>query len=120
MAKSRLHAQARNRLISIQRRTDSGEGSWGQPRDAWVQYRKLWASIRFASGMGFASNEGVQADREASRSVASFRVAYREDIDPGSMRVVHRGRIFDIVEVLPDEVRKEYIDIAVTTGVSEG
>jgi len=115
-----LRAQSRSRLIEIQRRTDTGEGSWGQPKDEWVFYSRRWANIKFATGMGFAANELPRADREASRSLASMRIGYCEDIRSGSMRVVHRGRVYDIVEVLPDEAGKRYVDLAVAVGLSEG
>lgn len=100
-----------NRRIRIERQ-DAGRSASGQPVKApWTLVQKRWASILYSNGRQY-----VAADREISGATVSIRIRYGATVDPG-MRVVHDGQSFEILAVLPDEVRREHIDLACSAGV---
>ncbi|MCP3022300.1 phage head closure protein [Cupriavidus basilensis] len=86
----------------------------GQEVKTWVPLAKVWASIRHKGGL-----ETIRAEAEASIVQASIRVRYREDID-ATMRVQHGARVYEIRAVLPDELRREYVDLVCEVGASRG
>lgn len=100
-----LRAGTLNRLLTIQR-LDGGKDAWGQPLpDVWVDVCKPWANIRHLSGA-----EAIKADAVASTVRASIRIRYRTGIDAG-MRVLHGTTVYTIKAVMPDEARREFIDL---------
>lgn len=100
-----MRAGTLNSQVMIQRRA-SGKDAWDQPLpEAWVNYRPLWANIKHQTG-----SQAIKADAPVSTVRASIRIRYCTDIDAG-MRVVHRSTIYDIQAVLPDEVRREHVDL---------
>nr|WP_308428267.1 phage head closure protein [Pigmentiphaga litoralis] len=102
-----------NRRITIQRRGSDLDG-WNQPQpDSWSDVATLWASIRTMNGREFAA-----ADRDASSVTASIRLRYRTDLTAG-MRVLHGSTIYNVTAVLPDELRREHVDLACTTGMGQ-
>ncbi|WP_343728519.1 phage head closure protein [Duganella sp.] len=90
--------------IAIQRRA-VGQDEIGQPVEAWEEVTKVWANIRHPSGI-----EAARAGASTSLVRASIRIRYRADCSAG-MRVVHKTMVYDIQAVLPDEVRKDYVDL---------
>lgn len=114
-----LNAQQLNRRIRLQRRAP-GQDDLGQPVTDWETFATVWAYAKFQSGMGFVGQEMFAGGNEVSRPVASFRVRWRNDIEP-SMRIVDQAdRIYDIRVVLPDEQDHRYLDLGVATGASNG
>ncbi|MGC3984832.1 MAG: phage head closure protein [Pseudorhodoferax sp.] len=94
-----------NRRIQIEKRGPAKDG-WGQPApEAWLPHVKLWANIRHQSGA-----ESIRADAPTSAVRVSIRIRYRTDIKP-AMRAVYMGKAYDIKAVLPDEVRREHVDL---------
>lgn len=94
-----------NRRIEIQRR-GAAVDDWGQPvPEAWDPHVKLWANIRHQSGA-----ETIRADAPSSAVRVSIRIHYRTDIEP-AMRAVYQGKVYDIKAVLPDEVKREHVDL---------
>lgn len=94
-----------NRRIEIQRRGEAVD-EWGQPApESWVKVRDLWASIKHQNG-----SQSIKADTPTSRVRASIRIRYRTDIDAG-MRVVYKGTVYEIEAVLPDEEKRERVDL---------
>lgn len=100
-----MSAGSLNRRITLQRRA-VGQDATGQPIETWQDVATVWASIRHLSGV-----DSIKADRDVSVARASIRLRYRLDIDAG-MRVKHGGVIYGIKAVLPDEVKREYVDLA--------
>ena len=100
-----MRAGTLNSQVMIQRRA-SGKDAWGQPLpEAWVNYRQLWANIKHQTG-----SQAIKADASVSTVRASIRIRYCTDIDAG-MRVLHGRNVYDILAPLPDEVRREYVDL---------
>lgn len=93
----------RNR-INIERRTSS-QDALGQPVETWALVAAVWADIRHVSGL-----ETIKASADTSTVRASIRIRYRTGLDAG-MRVTHGATTYDIKAVLPDEARREYVDL---------
>lgn len=77
----------------------------GQPVQTWADVATVWADIRTMGGI-----ESIKANASTSIIKASIRVRYRTDINAG-MRVLHGSTAYDIKAVLPDEGRKQYVDL---------
>ncbi|OZI32537.1 head-tail adaptor protein [Bordetella genomosp. 10] len=71
----------------------------------WVEFASAWASIRHTSGLKALI---AGADRPIVR--ASVRLRYRRDVSMG-MRLVHGDDHYVVEAVLPDEDRREYVDL---------
>lgn len=100
-----MRAGTLNSRVMIQRRA-SGVDDWGQPLpEAWVNLRPLWADIKHQTG-----SQAIKADAPVSTARASIRIRYCLGIDAG-MRVVYRATVYDIQAVLPDEQKREYVDL---------
>lgn len=93
-----------NREVKI-KRPEGGSDEAGQPLLGWIDVAKVWANIKFQSG-----SESIRADAVTSVARASIRIRYREDID-ASMRVYRGTAVYSIKAVLPDEARREYVDL---------
>jgi SPP1 family predicted phage head-tail adaptor len=102
-----------NKRVLIQRPA-SGVDSIGQPVGGWATVARVWADIRFASGL-----QAVLGDAVVSVAKASVRIRKRRDV-VASMRVVHGSRVFDILAVLPDEQGDDYCDLVCETGQNDG
>jgi len=81
----------------------------GQPlAEAWAPFANVRANVRHLSGAA-----AIKADGEASVVRASMRIRYREDITAG-MRAQEGADLYNIDAVLPDKVRREFVDLACT------
>lgn len=94
----------RNKVV-IQAQS-SGQDDWGQPIDTWAPVATVWADIRHQSGL-----ETIKADSPASVVKASVRIRYRTGLNAG-MRVVHGATTYNILAIMPDEAKKQYLDLA--------
>lgn len=99
-----LGAGSLNRRINIERRATT-QDVLGQPVETWDLVAAVWADIRHMGGM-----ESIKAGADVSTVRASIRIRYRAGIDAG-MRVTHGADVYDITAVLPDEARREYVDL---------
>jgi SPP1 family predicted phage head-tail adaptor len=95
-----MRAGKLNRRITIQQP--------GPTRD------EVWADILYLNGRQYATSNA-----EASSATVSIRVRYRTDLN-ATMRVVYGATIFDILAVLPDEENRDHVDLACSTGASNG
>jgi len=95
-----------NRKIVIQSQTAT-QDAIGQPLpDTWTTFASPWAHIRFMNGV-----ETMKGDSPTSVAKASIRIRYREDIT-NAMQVVYNGITYRILAVLPDEAKREHVDLA--------
>ena len=95
-----------NRRIVIQSQTATQDAA-GQPLpDTWSTFATVWANIRFNSGY-----ESIKGESVASIARASMRIRYREDIT-NKMRVTHNSITYEIKAVMPDEAKREFVDLA--------
>ena len=114
----KLPAGKLNRQITIQRKTRMRDAA-GQTIDNWVNHARVWANFKTITGSAFSNQEFISGDVEVDRVVTSIRIRYREDLK-SDMRVVYRGKYYDIKAVLPDEEFREYLDISVSEGANLG
>lgn len=100
-----MRAGTLNSRVMVQRR-GVAEDEWGQPLpEAWLDFRPLWANVKHQTG-----SQAIKAGAPVSIVQASIRIRYRTDID-SSMRVVHGSTVYEIKAVLPDEVKREHVDL---------
>lgn len=100
-----MRAGTLNRLVIIQRRGPAAN-EWNEPLpNVWVDVCKPWANIKHLSG-----SETIKADAVTSTVRASIRIRYRAGLDAG-MRVLHGATVYAIKAVMPDEVRREHVDL---------
>lgn len=101
-----LPAGQLNRRVQLQRR--KAGGSLGHPSTDWEDMGKpAWARIRAGAGAG---NEAIIAGQVASRVGVTIRLRFRQDVT-ASMRVLHKGAVYDIEAVQPDWTGREYVDL---------
>lgn len=77
----------------------------GQPLTTWTTLATVWAEIRYRRGL-----ESIQADQMTSQVSCRIRIRWRTDVHAG-MRVRSAGTTFNIHAVLPEEVKREYVDL---------
>jgi SPP1 family predicted phage head-tail adaptor len=100
-----MDVRRRNRLVTIQQQS-STQDTAGQPVQTWTDLASVWANIKYLNGI-----ESIKADAETSAAKASIRIGYRTDVT-AAMRVSIGETVFQIKAVLPDEVGKQYCDLA--------
>ncbi|ATQ77900.1 head-tail adaptor protein [Massilia violaceinigra] len=97
-------AQTLRDLVTIQ--APAGRDAIGQPiPGGWVEFAKVWADILHTGGM-----EAIKAGAVTSTVQASIRLRQRAGLHAG-MRVLHDGTIYKVLAVLPDKVRRQYLDL---------
>lgn len=99
-----LAAGSLNRLVRIQR-AEQRENPANEPDPQWVDVGRAWASIKHTSGL-----KAVLAGADTPVVRASIRLRYRRDIVM-DMRVVHGDDTYVVEAALPDEDRREYVDL---------
>ena len=85
------------------------QDAYGADVTAWQTLAELWADVRHTSG-----KEAISGDAIASTAKASMRIRYRTDLTlTAGMRVVvvSTGTVYNILAVLPDVNRREYVDL---------
>ncbi|MFZ6801931.1 phage head closure protein [Undibacterium sp. Di24W] len=100
-----MNAGRLNRRITIQS-FGTTQDAIGQEIQDWSTFAQPWANIRFLNGV-----ESVKADAEVSVSKVSIRIRYRQDITE-AMRIVYNGITYQIKAVLPDEAKRDHVDLA--------
>jgi len=108
--------------IAIQERVDMQDGETGDVSHVWVTVndsRGNWsavaAAIMAASAREFEAAAAVQAETSTR-----FVIRWRAGVLP-TMRLVHKGRPYNIRGVLPDaDSGLEYLTLTCTDGVNDG
>lgn len=93
-----------NRRITIQQPA-TGSDAGGQPNTGWTLFAYAWASV--------LNENGAQTNRAGAESVlirASIRIRYRTDLNE-RMRVLVGSTTYKINAVVPDDLRREYVDL---------
>lgn len=76
---------------------------------------KVWANVRFMSGMESLRTEAIVASLRAS-----IRILFRNDLLP-TARATYNGQVFDIVSIQPDPgTGRDYLDLVCWTGANDG
>ncbi|MDR2173657.1 MAG: phage head closure protein [Burkholderiales bacterium] len=103
----------RSRVV-IQRGVSDKTDKFGQPVVTWEDVVTVWANIRYLNGKEF-----LTAGTEVSAATVSVRIRYRTDIT-ADMRVLIGDAILNIKAVLPDEAKREHVDLVCETGANNG
>lgn len=98
--------------VTIQQEVETQDPDTGAVSVSWVTYADRWAEYIALSVRQFIAAAGVQSEVKGH-----FRVRMDEGIK-ASMRVIHRGKAFAILGVMPDpDSGLEYMTLAVSEGV---
>ena len=108
-------AQAAGKLrhrVELQEQKIAQDPNTGEMLSTWVTIARPWAEIVPMSGREF-----LAAAAEQSEVRGRIVIRYREDVD-ASMRVVYRGKYYNIHAVLPDaESGLEHLTLMTGEGV---
>ena len=99
-----MQAGRLNSRVTIKQLTD-GQDEIGQPVQMWTDLATVWANIKHKSG-----SETIKADQDVSIVQASIRIRRRTDVT-AAMRVHHGATVYEIRAILPDEDRREHVDL---------
>lgn len=101
----------RHRVL-IEQQVETQNPETGAMETAWVEYGSRWAEYVASSVREFIAASSTQSEVKG-------RFVFRED--PGiapEMRVIHRGKTYDVLGVMPDpDSGLEYITCPVSEGV---
>lgn len=100
--------------VTIQKQVQSRTPE-GDVKIAWVNHAEVWAEVAPVSVREFIAGQSQQ-----SQVTARIVVRYRDDLD-ATMRILHRGRIYNPQGWLPDpDSGLEYLTAPCTEGVNDG
>ena len=88
--------------VTLQR-FQQGQDAYGGPVETWEDVAIVWASLEAMSGREFFASQ--QAQSEVTQRI---RIRYRPDVT-ADMRVIHNGKVFNIVAPLPDNRGRELV-----------
>lgn len=98
--------------VSLQRAGEVQDGN-GEMIPGWPEVIKLWADIRFQTGL-----QAVNADAQTSIAKVSIRIRQRAGV-VATMRIVDAaGVIYSIDAVLPNKQSREFMDLVCTQGAN--
>ncbi|RYE50993.1 MAG: head-tail adaptor protein [Rhizobiaceae bacterium] len=101
--------------VTIQRAEFSQDPVTGEITPSWVEVAKVWAAIEPLSAREF-----IAAAASQSEVAARIVIRYRPGIT-STMRVLYRGKIYNIQGVLADmESGLDYLTLPCSEGVSDG
>lgn len=101
--------------LTLQKRVETQDPVTGELTHTWTTVAEIWGKVEALSGREFISAQALQ-----SKVTAKIRIRYRDDID-ASMRISHRGKIYNIEAVLPDNISGlEWITLPCSEGVNDG
>lgn len=101
--------------VALQRRVRTQDPVTGEITHEWQTVANVWASVEPLSAREFISAQAVQ-----SKVSARIVIRYRPDVD-AAMRIMHRGKMYNIEGVLPDPVSGlEYLTLPCSEGVNDG
>lgn len=106
--------QLRHR-VSLQKPERAQDPVTGELITTWSEVAKIWTKVEPLSVREFITAQATQ-----SKISARITMRYRAGLD-ASMRIVHRGTVYNIAGVLPDaDSGLEHITLPVSTGVNDG
>ncbi len=106
--------QLRHR-ITIEKPGQTQDPETGEMIPDWEVVATVWAAKRPSSAREFKQSQAGQ-----SEVTGEFQIRYRPGID-ATMRIVHKGQIFNIEGVLPDDRSgREHLTLPYSEGVNDG
>lgn len=101
--------------ITLQSRVETQDPDSGVMTQGWADFATgVWASVEPLSAREFIASQATQA-----MVTTRVTIRYRADVVP-TMRLVHRGKTYNIEGVLPDkDSGLEYLTLACSSGDNE-
>lgn len=100
--------------VTIQSQAQTQDAQTGELTVTWTDVATVWAAVEPVSVREFIASQEPNA-----KITARVVIRYRDGID-ASMRLIHRGRIFNIHGVLEDmDSGREYLTLPVSQGVND-
>ena len=100
--------------VTIQRQTHTQNSKTGEITVAWTDVATVRAAVEPVSAREF-----VAAQEPNSKITARVTIRYRSGID-ASMRLIHRGRLYNIHGVLEDMGSgRDYLTLTVSEGIND-
>lgn len=111
-----LNAGRLRHRIDIQRPRNSRDEESGAANVAWLdKYTSVPCEFTYLS-----ARELIAAQTTKSKVTARVLIRFRADVDP-SMRILFRGKVYNIEGVLPDaDSGREYLTLPVSEGTNDG
>ncbi|MEN7529336.1 phage head closure protein [Cupriavidus sp. DL-D2] len=111
-----MRAGQRSERVEIQRPAN-GKDELEQPTIGWETVRPVWANILHRTGI-----EAIRADAPTSIVQASVRIPWpAADGVTTAMRVLCAdGTAYGIKAILPDRVKRQFVDLVCETGAADG
>lgn len=101
--------------VQLQQNVSTQDPNTGAPISSWQTIAEPWAQIVPMSGREFLS-----ASAEQSEVRGRIVIRYRGEVT-SKMRILHRGKYYNILAVLPDaESGKEHLTLMTGEGVRLG
>lgn len=102
-----IAAGALDQRITFQRRSEGSDPVYGTPSQTWTDVCTVWAEVQdMLPSRGERVAEGVRIANRPAR----VRIRYRADIS-SDMRIVHRGRVLQIVGGPAELGRREGLEL---------
>lgn len=103
--------QLRHR-VTLQRNAVTQDPDTGEMVSGWQDVAQVWAAILPSSGREFIAAAAAQSEVQGK-----IVIRFRGDVD-ASMRVVHGGKYFNVLAVLPDaDSGREHLTLMTSEGV---
>lgn len=101
--------------VALQQLLQTQDPVTGELSDDWVTVATVWAAVEPLSAREFIAAQAGQ-----SEITARVTIRHRPGID-GTMRLVHRGQVYNIHAPLPDpKSALHYLTLPVSMGVNDG
>lgn len=105
-----MDARRLNRRVLIQRLVTGKDGIGQRGTQGWVPLITAGDGKVHANILSRNGSESIKAGAETSSAAVSIRIRYRTNVT-AAMRVLHGTTTYEIKAVLPDEARREYVDL---------
>lgn len=92
--------------VTLQSFSDAQNPSTGALTRTWDDEADVWADVRYQKGL-----EAISSATLVSTVKCSIRIRYRSDVI-ASWKVLHDGKEFNIVGVMPDPTNRRFLDLA--------
>lgn len=96
-------SKLRHRVTFLQRIVELDK--WNQPKETWVIFAEVWASVEPISGREYWASSQVQ-----SEVTHRIRIRYLPGLDP-SMLALFKGRVFELQPPRNVEERNQEMEI---------
>lgn len=100
--------------VTLQKTVTTRDPDTGDTIRTWVDVATVWASVEPLSAREFIASAAMQ-------SKVTARIVIRHRAVDHRMRILHRGKIYNIEGVLADpNSGLEYVTLACSEGVNDG